>query len=162
MPTPAQPVPWTPARLRAATPRPKPRGAIARARAYEFGALLTHSRHLTRGDAVLLRYMVEHGHLEPVACRGRNPFLTAGVFVVELPVWVVDALAAFEAELAEHEPDEDREDDGCAEPNADDQPQLDQDEEGEDEEPNMAAAERFGGPTDGENANLTVRQWRGW
>ncbi len=110
---------------------PKPKGAIAKAAGYEKGSLLC-PRRLDHGERILLRYIVERGHMVEVR-PAVNVLEIAGVLQVELPAWLVDELAAFEADLAEHEPDQDREDDGCAEENGDDEPDVDEELNGDDE-----------------------------
>jgi hypothetical protein len=117
---------WTPARIRKATPFPKPQGAIAAAMgdvadsATSLGLQLKLLRHIAAHGDLIDQPVVEPGSIfeSPVKMRGQW-------LLVPLSLDMLDALAEFEAHLADlesdlddYEPDVDREqDDADAEPN---------------------------------------------
>lgn len=94
---------WTAARIRRAILLPKPRGAIAAYRAENAG----RPRAPRPDELALLRYIAEAADLLDV---GPSDFGTAWL-LVPMPAAMLDALAEFEAELHDLEPDADDEPD---------------------------------------------------
>ncbi len=125
---------WTPSRIAKALVCPKPKGAIGKAMAYEGGRLLRPV--LPTGDELeMLRHIAEHADLldVPGPVDGSvSPYSSAiGWLLVPVPQWVIDGLAQLDAQMADLEPDRDREDEGHSEPDvdresdADDEPDVD-------------------------------------
>lgn len=112
----AKPYNWTPARIRAATPHPKPQGALARVYDLEAGRI-DAGRDVTPAERALLRHIAAEAD---VVAETPHPDLR-----VYLPViWVLVPLQRRHLDmLAEFETDE-READTDREPDVDREPSL--------------------------------------
>jgi hypothetical protein len=120
---------WTPARIRKATPLPKPEGARFRYYSQENGAAIRPPA--TPLELLILRHIVDHGDVLDVAQRARPRIVTtlpgrrvptpvySEWLLVPMPRAMIDALAAFDAGL------EDFEDVGDSEPSSDAEPDCD-------------------------------------
>ena len=112
---------WTPARIRAATPFPKPQGEISKARSAEYGEIVGPIESTERA---MLRTIAETADLIDA---GRPDSWNGGPrywLLVPAPAELIEFLATFEADRAALEPDHDRE------PDCDDE----EDKEGDDNE----------------------------
>lgn len=124
---------WTPRRIQKALLCPKPMGARVRAMAFDYGPSPTI--RLEPKDVRALRHIAEHADLLPGTTGvPYNEFgaKAAAWLILPAPVWLLEALATFDAASADLEPDDDREPDDPPELNGDDEPDLD-DEPGADE-----------------------------
>jgi len=124
----ANAVRWTPARIQRALLCPKPRGAIARARA------VIKPGALTPLERTLIRYIADHaGRIDLPAPQDWHAEPNVGWLLVPCPRWVLHNLELFESEIEECKGDSDGEEDTDAEP---DEAEPDADEEPDgDEEP---------------------------
>lgn len=111
----ANAVRWTPRRIRAALKCPKPAGAIIAAEEFNAGRW-PRARDVVGRELRLLRHICENGDLiflpTADALDGED---AKGWLLVPLALRHLHDLATVEADLADLEPDHDREDDGTAE-----------------------------------------------
>jgi hypothetical protein len=107
---------WTPARIRKAIALPKPVGAIDKAEEYTLGKRLPD---LTPLDSLALREIAENADVLDVAQTAECGRTQATRWLlVPAPMWLIEALAVFEADPEDLEPNQD-------------------DERGEDDEPSV-------------------------
>lgn len=175
---------WTPTRIRKTLLHPKPLGAAAKALQYQHGTAWRGPIGRP-GELELLRWIAEHADLLRLPVPhpdGFEPDRRGAWLLVPLSFKMLEALALFEAELADLEVDEDVEHGSEDEPDVDREPSLgasdnvrqlgwafggsdvEADEaDAEDDgtrEPNVNAADRVLSYADRRAERLTVREWR--
>lgn len=121
--------PWTPDAIRAATPHPKPEGAIEKIyneQAGRYGPRLD----LSPLERQALRHIADTADLLDVETPQEHGRGAARWLLIEVPPWLLQVLAEFESERAEleggadAEPDTDCEDGADAEPDRDGEEQA--------------------------------------
>ena len=95
---------WTPARIRKAIALPKPVGAIDKAEEYTLGKRLPD---LTPLDSLALREIADVLDVAQTAECGRTQ--ATRWLLVPAPMWLIEALAVFEADPEDLEPNQDNE-----------------------------------------------------
>lgn len=120
--------PWTPATIRAATPHPKPVGAIDKIydeQAGRYGPRL----ELSPLERQALRRIADTADLLDVETPPENGRGATRWLLVEVPLWLLQVLAEFESERADLEVGADAEPDTDLEDGADAEPDRDGDEQ---------------------------------